>query len=145
MKQNSNKKDQLSDIQRSILGCPVRILMYLLHLLLMDKTSYHWQKRHTDVQSANICWMSAVCLMLPSPHISHPSICKDAKWAWAYPLTFVQSYLLSWYYCDHNPLWEKGHVFHCIISLYAKYLVRILHTEETWKILEALCWTLPIE
>nr|KAF6461762.1 epithelial cell transforming 2 like [Molossus molossus] len=44
MKQNIDMKDQLSDIQRTICGCPVRIVMYLLLLMLMDKTLYRWQK-----------------------------------------------------------------------------------------------------
>ena len=38
MKQNINMKDQLSDIQSIIWGCPVRILMHLLRLMLVN---YH--------------------------------------------------------------------------------------------------------
>lgn len=53
-------------------------------------------RRHSDIQSANLCWMPAVCLVLPSPHISHPSICKDATWAWPHPLAPFVVLLWSW-------------------------------------------------
>jgi hypothetical protein len=59
MKENIKMKEQLSDIERTIWGCPVRVLMSLLYLVVVSITWSHWQRRHLDTNAANLCAVPA--------------------------------------------------------------------------------------
>lgn len=80
MKQNINMKDQLSDIQSIIWGCPVRILMHLLRLMLVN---YNLKLlTQGDVQiliqlTPAECLLCARCCQALTVHIL--VICKDAR------------------------------------------------------------------
>lgn len=109
-------KDQLSDIRRTIWGCPVRVLMYPLYLMLMNVTSSHWQRRQISTQ---LNMGDLLYHVLPSTHISHPcclqGCCmrRGTSGLDPTPQLFCTLDSLLDTTVIPTPFEERGHIFHC--------------------------------
>lgn len=128
MKRNINMKDHLLDIQRLIWGCPVRILMHLLHLTLKKETGILMQL--TSVE----CVPGAAKLSYSTSLLSARMLDeKRHRWAGPHPMISLSLSTLLGTTELMTRFEEWGHVFIVFYLPAHNIWCRILPTEDICK------------